>query len=154
MTFQVLDYKGKNFIDLNGDDYSPTKPTYSKGGTWLNLIGHSNMLCMCAIRTITNHALIGEYHLRFFLKESFTCPCRKYPIKTWNHILNSCKQFRNYWNPKRESLKNIIAFLESYPGVFSFHEGITWLQFHWYNFSFLSFIFLFLYISSSVSFAI
>ena len=82
MTFQVLDYKGKNFIDLNGDDYSPTKPTYLKGGTWLNLIGHSNMLCMCAIRTTMNHALIGEYHLRFFLKGSFTCPCRKYPIKT------------------------------------------------------------------------
>ena len=38
MTFQVLDYKGKNFIDLNGDDHSPTKPTYLKGGTWLNLI--------------------------------------------------------------------------------------------------------------------
>jgi len=76
MTFQVLDYKGKNFLDFNGDDHSPTQLTYSKGGAWLNLIGHSNMLCMCATRTITNHAPIGEYCLRFFPKESFDCPFR------------------------------------------------------------------------------
>jgi len=123
--FQALDYKGKNFLDLNDDDNLPTRPTYSKGGAWLKHIRHSNTLCVHATRTITNHAPIGGYRLRFFPKESFACPCRDYPIESRNHILNGCRQFRNYWNPKRDSLKDIIAFLKFNPGVFSFHEGIT-----------------------------
>ena len=31
MTFQALDYKEKNFLDLNNDNNLPTRPTYSKG---------------------------------------------------------------------------------------------------------------------------
>jgi len=67
MTFQALDYKGKNFLDLNDDDNLPTRPTYSKGGAWLKYFGHSNMLCACTVRAITNYAPIGEYHLRLYL---------------------------------------------------------------------------------------
>ena len=44
MTFQALDYKGKNFLDLNDDDNLPTRPTYSKGGAWLKYFGHSNIV--------------------------------------------------------------------------------------------------------------
>ena len=33
MTFQVLDYKENNFLNLINDDNLPTKPTYTKYGT-------------------------------------------------------------------------------------------------------------------------
>ena len=46
INFQALDYKGKNFLNLNNNDNLPTRPTYSKGGIWLKLIGHSNSLCV------------------------------------------------------------------------------------------------------------
>ena len=58
MTFQVLDYKRKNFLDLNNNDNLPTKPTYSKDGAWLKHIGYSNTLCACATRAIMNRALL------------------------------------------------------------------------------------------------
>jgi len=45
MTFQALDYKGNNFLDLINDNNLPTKPTYTKDGTWLKQSGHTNTLC-------------------------------------------------------------------------------------------------------------
>jgi len=82
MTFQVSDSRGKNFLNLLDDNLYPIKPSYSKGGPWLLQFGHLNSLCACAIRAITNHTPIGEYRLRFFPRESFTCPCGTYPIET------------------------------------------------------------------------
>ena len=68
MTFQVSDSKGKNFLDLLGDDLNPIEPSSSKGSPWLLQSGHSNLLCARASRAITNHAPIGEYRLRLFFK--------------------------------------------------------------------------------------
>ena len=125
MIFQASYYKEKKSLDLIDIDDLPAKPTYSKGGTWFKLIGHSNMLCARVTRAITNHAPIGEYHLRFFPREPFACLYREYPIKSRNHIFHNCRRFNNYWNPNRELLLNFIAFLEFNPGAFSFHEEIT-----------------------------
>jgi len=80
MTFQASDYKRNNFLDLIGDDFLLTKPTYTKDGAWLNHFGHSNTLCVHATRAITNHTPIGEYHLKFFLRKSFECLRGNYPI--------------------------------------------------------------------------
>ena len=66
MTFQASDSKGRNFLDLLGDDLNPIKPSSSKGGPWLLQFGHSNSLCTRASRAITNHAPIGEYRLKLF----------------------------------------------------------------------------------------
>jgi len=66
MTFQALDYKGNHFLNLLNEEYLPIKPMYVKGGLWLKLLGYSNSLCARATRAIINHALIGEYRLRFF----------------------------------------------------------------------------------------
>jgi len=33
MTFQALDYKWSNFLDLIDDTFLPTKPAHAKGGT-------------------------------------------------------------------------------------------------------------------------
>jgi len=35
MTFQVLDLKGNNFLDLVDSNDNILEPTYSKGGIWL-----------------------------------------------------------------------------------------------------------------------
>jgi len=63
MTFQASDRKGKQFYNLIDDNLEIIKPSYTKGGPWLQSFGHSNSLYARAIRAITNHALIGEYHL-------------------------------------------------------------------------------------------
>ena len=96
MTFQALDLKGKNFLDLVDNNNNILEPTYCKGGTWLQFFGYSNTLCVRATRVITNHALIREYHLRFFPNEEFSCLCGLYSIETWQHILHKCRRFNEY----------------------------------------------------------
>ena len=82
MTFQASDLKGRNFLELVNSDNNILEPTYSKGGTWLQYVSHSNMLCARATRAITNHTPISEYQLCFFPREEFSCPCDLYPIET------------------------------------------------------------------------
>ena len=38
MTFQALEDKGHNFLDLLDDNNNPLKLTYPKDGTWLKFI--------------------------------------------------------------------------------------------------------------------
>jgi len=90
MTFQASNIKGNQFLDLLDDDNSIIEPSYVKGGSWLKTFGHSNLLCACATRAITNHAPIGEYRLRFFLREEFKCLCSLYLIESRCHILHEC----------------------------------------------------------------
>ena len=91
MTFQASDNKGRNFLELLDDNLNIIEPSYSKGGSWLKFFGHSNSLCARAMRAIVNHTPIGEYQLRFFPREDFTCPCGLYLIETRRHILHKCK---------------------------------------------------------------
>ena len=46
MTFQALDYKENNILDLTDDNDSYTKPTYIKSNIWLKYFEYSNTLCM------------------------------------------------------------------------------------------------------------
>jgi len=124
MMFQASEFKGRNFLELDDDSYNPICPTYSKGRVWMKLCSTSNSLCACIARMITNHALIGEYRLRFFPKESIACLCSEYPIEMRRHILFECSRYNKSWNPKRESLKDVLTFLEFNPGAFCFQEGI------------------------------
>ena len=100
MTFQALDGKERQFLDLLDNNFDIIKPSYTKGGPWLQSFGHSNLLYTHTIRAITNHALIGEYKLRFFLNEEFKCLCGTYPIESRRHILHDCMRFNRYWNPR------------------------------------------------------
>jgi len=122
MTFQASDRKDKHFLDLLDDDFNTIEPSYTKGGPWLQVFGHSNSLCACATRAITNHAPIGEYQLRFFPNKDFLCPCNNYPIKLRRHILYECKRFNGYWNPRRDSLNHFIMFLITNPNAFAFTD--------------------------------
>ena len=94
-------------------------------GPWLQLVGHSNSLCAQASRAITNHAPIGEYRLRFFPKEDFLCPCNEYPIESRRHILYDCKRFNGYWNPRRDTLKHFVMFLNAHPSAFAFNDSVV-----------------------------
>ena len=120
MTFQVSDEKGRHFLNLCDVDGGIMEPSYSKGGTWVKYIGHSNLLYAEATRAITNHVPIGEYQLRFFPREDFSCPCRNYPIEPRCHILHECKRYNKYWNPRRDTIGHFVASLEFSENVFSF----------------------------------
>ena len=61
MTFQALDGKEHQFLDLVDSNFNTIEPSYTKGGSWLQLFSHFNLLCACTTRAITNHAPIGEY---------------------------------------------------------------------------------------------
>ena len=96
MTFQVSDRKGRSFLNLVDNNYENIKPSYIKGDPWLQAFGYSNLLCAQATRTITNHASIGECHLRFFPNEDFSCPCGNFPIESRRHVLYNCKRHNGY----------------------------------------------------------
>ena len=81
MYFEVSNFKGRYFFNLNNSDSQLICLTYPKDKAWLKYFGLSNLLCAHVIRFITNYALIGEYRLRFFLNESFTCLCGNFPIE-------------------------------------------------------------------------
>jgi len=49
MTFQALDLKEKQFLDLLNENNNIIEPSYTKGGSWLKIFGHSNSLCVCAL---------------------------------------------------------------------------------------------------------
>ena len=140
MTFQASDTKGCNFMDLLDEISNPIKPYIAKDSLWLKFFDHSNSLCTRAIRTIINHAPIGEYQLRFFLWEEFKCLCGLYPIKSRYHILHKCRSFNTYQNPNRESIAYFTLFLEFNGSAFLFDDNTTQLG-HKYN----SFYSLFLY---------
>jgi len=123
MTFQVSDRKERNFLNLVDDNYKDIELSYIKDGTWLQIFGHSNLVCAHITRAITNHALIGEYHLRFFPNEDFKCSCRNYPIESRRHILHDCTRFNGYWNPRRDLLCHFIMFLIANPKAFAFIDN-------------------------------
>ena len=122
MTFQVSDRKGHHFLDLLDDELNDIKPSYVKGGLWLQSFGHSNLLCAHATRAITNHTPIGEYRLWFFLRMDFLCLCNNYPIESRRHILYECCRFNGYWNPRRDTLNYFVMFLIANPNAFTFND--------------------------------
>ena len=101
------------------------------GSSWLKYFGHSNSLCVRAIRAIMNHVLIDEYRLRLFSQESFNCPCDLYPIKTRQYILHKCRRYNEYWNPRRDTISHFILFLEFNPNAFAFANSIRCYGMPW-----------------------
>jgi len=123
MTFQASNGKENQFLDLLDDNSCVIEPSYVKEGPWLQLFGHSNLLCVCVLRAITNHALIGEYRLRFFLRKEFKCLCGVYPIESRRYILYDCSRFNSYWNLRRDSLSHFVIFLKANSNTFAFLDN-------------------------------
>ena len=141
--FQASNLKGQHFLELCDEDNNLLEPMYAKRGSWLKYLGHSNSLCARATRAIINHAPIGEYRLRFFPREDFSCLCGEYPIEMRHHILHECKRFNVYWNPRRDSISHFILFLEFNSRAFSFESAISHVSF----FATYDFVSLFLFLS-------
>ena len=125
MIFQVLDFKGKYFLNLLNNELLSIEPSYIKEGLQIKHFRCLNMLYIRASRAITCHTPIGEYHLYFFPREDFICICGDYPIETRHHILHNCKRFNNYWDLRRDTISYFVAFLESNLNIFSKKEGVT-----------------------------
>jgi len=96
MIFQALDSKGRQFFNLLDDNFNVIESSYAKEGSWLQSFGHLNLLCVCSMRAITNHAPIGKYRLRFLPNKEFKCQCGTYPIESRRHILHDCMRFNRY----------------------------------------------------------
>ena len=109
---------------MNGNN-KPLEPLHIKGGPQLQNFSHSNSLCTRATKAIINHALIGEYRLRFFPNKEFSCPCGQYPIESRRHILHDCKRFNEYWNLHRNSIIHFVMFLKCNHNAFTFSNDIT-----------------------------
>ena len=76
------------------------------------------------MRMIINYTLIDEYRLKFFPKESIACSCSNYSIKIRRYILFECLRFTKCWNSKKESIIDIIIFLEFNPEAFYFQNNV------------------------------
>ena len=63
MTFQASDGKDNHFLDFLNNVLNIIELSYSKEGLWLQAFKHSNLLCVRAVRAITNHVPIREYRL-------------------------------------------------------------------------------------------
>ena len=148
MTFQALDLKGKQFLDLLDKDNNIIKPSYTKEESWLKIFSHSNSLCTCALWAITNHTLIGEYRLRFFPRKEFKCPYSSYPIEIRYYILHECNRFNRYWNPRRDSLGHLTMFLVTNLSAFvsrSLMVDLTFIFCFLFYFIFLFFFYFIFY---------
>ena len=123
MTFQASDGKRRHFLELVNGNLKDIEPSYTKGGLWLQIFSHLNLLYTHATRAITNCAPIGEYWLRFFPNKEFKYPCRNYPIELRKHILHKCTRFNRYWNLRRDSLSHFVIFLIANPNAFMFIDN-------------------------------
>jgi len=94
--FSSIRPQGKKILNLLNNNLTNIEPLYTNGGLWIKHFSHSSLLCARATYTITNHALIGEYYLRFFLREEFSCLYRSYFIKSRYHILYKYRRFNKY----------------------------------------------------------
>jgi len=121
-------YKSTHFLDLLDNELHTIELLYIKEGLWIKQFGYSNLLCTKATRAITNHALI-KYHLRFFLRENFSCPYGVCPIERRCHILHECRRYNKYWNLLRFMLSHLLVFLKFNLNAFSFFNSFISLSF-------------------------
>jgi len=74
----------KDYYFLNFEDKKQRviKPTYTKGGLWLLIIGFTNLLCAHFTHITTGHTSIREYKQRFFLHLPTSCLCGEAEVQT------------------------------------------------------------------------
>jgi len=125
MYFQVFDYKGRHFLDLNNDNNQSICPIYSKSSTWLKYFSLSNLLCVCITRLITNYASIGKYKLRFFPNNLFAYLCGNSPIETRIHIVQSKRILSELWMINLVLFYFILLFF-----IFDLDKSVTWCHSH------------------------
>ena len=91
--FSRPSYQGHHFLSLKGGNRKPLQLSYTKGGSWLPVIGKSVTMCARATQAILNHAPIREFRQCFFPAECTYCPCGHCQVETRRHILADCSRF-------------------------------------------------------------
>ena len=114
-------------------------PKYVNGGAWMPLIrrqaddAYSNAFLARVVRSLLNHAPIGEYYQRFNIPDTLSeCPCGVDP-QTRDHIFVDCPCFGKVngeivdaldvkvaFRHVPEELPQLIEFLTEQPLAFSF----------------------------------
>jgi len=74
--------KGHYFLNSEDKKERVIKPTYAKEGSWLSVIGFTNLLCAHFTRITTGHAPTREYRQRFFPHLPTSCPCDEAEVQT------------------------------------------------------------------------
>jgi hypothetical protein len=126
-------YKGHGWYEFRSGGAGENRrifPTHLNQGPWLCeyggvMVANDPGLCGRFIRTATKHALIREYHRRFFPDEDYHCPGHLNAPETWDHILNEC-----LWYVQRighqegdiQTIPGLILFLCNNLKAFSFDQ--------------------------------
>ena len=92
MSFTNSLKKDYYFLNFENKKQRVIKPTYTKGGLWLPIIGFTNSLCAYFICMTTSHAPIREYRQRFFPHLPTSCPCGEAEVQTQEHIVMECNR--------------------------------------------------------------
>jgi len=74
--------KGHYFLNSKDKKERVIKPTYAKEGSWLPVIGFTNLLCAHFTHITTGHAPTREYRQRFFPYLPTSCPCDEAEVQT------------------------------------------------------------------------
>jgi len=113
--------KEQLFLDFEDNKEQVIKPTYTKEGLWLPLIGILN--CARFIYMMLGHAPIGEYCQRFFPNSSYQCPCSEANIEIQEHIFMQCKLYDSSCCPRDINIMSFLKFIVGNPTSFCFGNG-------------------------------
>ena len=108
MIFQVSDLKSNHFLDPLDNDLHNIKSLYIKGDLYIKYFRYSNSLCTRTTQAMTNHTPIGEYHLRFFLKESFMLQIQILSVRQVNESCTGLTQENSIEDSVQDSLSYIL----------------------------------------------
>jgi len=85
MSFANSLKKSYYFLNFENKKQRVIKPTYTKGGSWLLVIGFTNLLCAHFTCMTTSYVFIREYRQRFFPHLPTSCPCSEAEVQTHCH---------------------------------------------------------------------
>ena len=120
MSFANSLKKGHYFLNFKDEKERVIKPTYTKGGLWLSIMGFTNSLCTHFTHMTTGHAPIREYRQRFLSHLSISCSCGKAKVQTQEHIVMEYNRHNPFTRLCNIIINSFVYFLADNPEVFSF----------------------------------
>jgi len=118
--FTKDDTRGWDFLTTRMNKHDESRPTYAKGGTWLSFFGHSITLYVRAVRTILNHAPIGEDRARFRPKSHPRARAVNQTLRPELRESQVHRQNDNRMTLPSPCLGDLVKFLTSNPMAFAF----------------------------------
>jgi len=122
-TFATSQKKGQLFLDFEDEKQCIIMPTYTKGGSWLPIIGFTNALCARFTHMTIGHVPIGEYRQCFFPNTPLGCSCGQAELQTREHIVMQCSRYNPATRPVNIVINSFVHFLNDNPFAFCFDNG-------------------------------